>query len=299
MKKNDIVRILITDMSFDGAGIGRDENGFVVFVQNAVLGETVDAHILKVIKNTAYAKIHKIITPSESRINPECPLASKCGGCAYQHISYEKELEIKTTQINNVLKNIAKIDIKAKSTLPAPFVKRYRNKALFPLGYDENGRITAGFYRKSSHTVIPCDDCIITPESFIKIKNCIISFMEKYNLTPYNEQTHKGIVRHIYIRKAFHRDEIMAGLVINADTIPHQNEFIDALISLDLNIKSIILNINKKRTNVILGEKTVAIYGENYINDTMNSNSFKISCQSFYQVNTPQAKALRNITFIY
>lgn len=292
MKKNDIVRTLITDMSFDGMGIGRDENGFVIFVQNAVVGETVDAHILKVLKNTAYAKIHKIITPSEMRIEPECPLCSKCGGCAYQHISYEKELEIKTAQINNVLKNIAKTDVRAKNTLPSPSVHRYRNKALFPLGYDENEKITAGFYKKRSHTVIPCDDCIITPESFIKIKDCIIDFMEKYGLKPYDEETHKGLVRHIFLRKAYHTDEIMVGLVINADTIPHKEEFTDTLLSLDLNVKSIVLNINKKKTNVILGKKTVAIYGVNYIHDTMNENHFEISCQSFYQVNTPQAEKL-------
>lgn len=292
MKKNDIIQIEITDMSFDGQGIGRDENGFVVFVKNALLGEIVDVHILKVLKNTAYGKINKIIKASKNRIEPVCPLFSKCGGCSYQHTTYEQEIEYKTAQINNVLKNIAKTDVKAEFTLPSLETTRYRNKALFPVGYDEKGNVTAGFYKKRSHTVIPCDDCIITPKEFIEIKDCVISFIEKYKIPPYNELTHKGLIRHIYIRKGYHTNEIMVGLVINGNELPHSSDFVDMLTMENSNIKSIVININKKKTNVILGEKTVAIYGENYIKDTMNNNLFEISCQSFYQVNTPQAEKL-------
>lgn len=292
MKKNDIIRIKITDMSFDGQGIGRDENGFVVFVQNAVTGEEVDVRILKVLKNTAYGKIEKTITPSESRTDPVCPLFYKCGGCTYQHITYKKELEFKTAQINNVLKNIAKTDIRAKDTIPAPLTERYRNKALFPLGYDKDGKTVAGFYRKRSHDVIPCEDCVITPEVFIKIKDFVIDFLGKHKIPAYDEKTHKGLVRHLFVRQGYHTKEIMVGLVINGNNLPHSQEFITELLNLNLNVKSVVLNINKNKTNVILGEKTVSLYGENYIKDKMNGNLFNISCQSFYQVNTPQAEKL-------
>lgn len=292
MKKNDIIKIKITDMSFDGQGIGRDESGRVVFVQNAVSGEEAEVKILKVLKNTAYGKTQRLISPSESRIEPDCPIFHKCGGCAYRHITYEKELEFKTAQINNVLKSIAKTDVRAKDTIPSDFTEGYRNKALFPVSYGENGKIVAGFYRKRSHSVIPCENCVITPAEFIKIRDFVVDFLEKHSIEPYDEKAHKGLVRHIFLRKGFHTGEIMAGLVINGNTLPCDSEFVSGLLSLNLNVKSIVLNINKSKTNVILGEKTFALYGENYIEDAMNGSLFKISCQSFYQVNTPQAERL-------
>lgn len=291
LKKNDMVRVKITDMSFDGQGIGRTDDGFVVFVKGALTGETADVHILKVLKNSAYAKIISVIQPSEKRCEPSCPVFSKCGGCAYMHTSYENELKIKSNHIKSVFKNIAGLDIS-----PLPILSGaeygYRNKALVPLCKNADGKICAGFYRRNSHTVIPMENCLISHEDFFTIINCIVKFCEKYKIEPYDETTKKGAVRHIFIRRGYHSGEIMAGVITKTQALPHADKLIEMLHGTKLNIVSIIQNINPKDTNVILGEKTKILYGEPYIKDSMLGNSFMLSCPSFYQVNTPMAERL-------
>ncbi len=298
IKKNDTVRLKIHDISFDGMGIGKTEEGVVVFVKEGLLGEVIDVHILKVLKNMAFGKIKNIITPSPFRVDSFCEVYTKCGGCSFGHTLYEEELRYKENIIKTSLKTIANISFDNIEVFGYDKLN-YRNKMLVPFGKNEKGECDAGFYRKRTHDVIPCDCCRISPESFNIIKNEVVKFANGKNLSVYDEETGKGLLRHLYIRKAYHTDEIMAGLVINGDSLPFQNEFIDCLVALNLNIKSIVLNINKKRTNVILGEKTVVIFGEKYITDIMNGNKVNISCQSFYQVNTPQAEFLYNKALSY
>ncbi len=291
MKKNDIVRIRIHDISYDGQGIGKTDDGAVIFVKEGLIGEVVDVHILKVLKNMAFGKIKEIITPSIYRCEPFCEVYTKCGGCSFGHAAYEEELRYKANTIKTSLKTIAGLDFSDIKVLGYDKL-RYRNKMLIPFGKNEKCECDAGFYRKRTHDIIPCDSCLISPESFNLIKNEAVKFANEKKLSTYDEETGKGLLRHLFIRKGYHTDEIMAGLVINGNSLPYQEEFIDRMNKLDLNIKSIVININKKRTNVILGEKTVVIYGEKYITDTMNGNKINISCQSFYQINTPQAELL-------
>ncbi len=298
IKKNDTLRIKIHDISFDGQGIGKTDEGIVVFVKEALLGEVLDVHILKVLKNMAFGKIKSIISPSPYRCEPFCEVYTKCGGCTFGHASYEEELRYKKNIIKTSLKTIAGLDFSDIEIFGYDKL-HYRNKMLLPFGTNEKDECDAGFYRKRTHDIIPCNCCQISPESFNLIKNEAVKFANEKKLTVYNEETGKGLLRHLYIRKAYHTDEIMVGLVINGDTLPCCEEFIERLMKLKLNIKSIVLNTNKKRTNVILGEKTKVIYGEKYITDIMNGNKINISCQSFYQVNTPQAEFLYDKALSY
>lgn len=291
MKKNDIVTVHITDISHDGQGIGRTEEGRVVFVREALIGETVKVHILKVLKNTAYGKIESFVSQSSARCIPKCGIFSKCGGCSYMHTNYKNELTIKRERVKSALLGIAGIKCEVNETLGGAEYF-YRNKMLIPLCMSKDGRIKAGFYRKNSHDIIPMEECCISHGDFKKITEKIIEFCEKFNVMPYDEKTKSGIIRHIFIRRGWHSGEIMAGVVTKTEKLPFSDEFVKALKSLGLNIVSVIQNINKKETNVILGDKTVILYGKPYITDFMLENKFFISCQAFYQVNTPMAEKL-------
>jgi len=246
----------------------------------------------------AFGKIKEVISPSPYRCEAFCEACTKCGGCSFGHVLYEEELRYKENTIKTSLKTIAGLNFDKIKVFGYDKLN-YRNKMLVPFGKNGKNEVDAGFYRKRTHDIIPCDFCRISPESFNIIKNAVVKFANKKNICAYDEKTSKGILRHLYIRKAHHTDEIMAGLVINGDSLPYKEEFIKILTELNLNIKSIVLNINKKNTNVILGEKTVVIYGEKYITDIMNNNKVSISCQSFYQVNTPQAELLYNQALSY
>ena len=298
IKKNDILKIEIHDISFDGQGIGKTDDGIVIFVKEALLGEVLEVQILKVLKNMAFAKIRSIITPSPYRCEPFCEVYTKCGGCTFGHVSYEEELNYKKNIIRTSLRTIAALDFSDIKVFGYNKL-HYRNKMLLPFGTNEKNECDAGFYRKRTHDIIPYETCKITPQSFNIIKDETVKFANEKKLTVFDEKTAKGLLRHLYIRKAFHTDEIMVGLVINGDTLPFLDEYINRLINLNLNIKSIVLNINKKKTNVILGEETKVVYGEKYITDIMNGNKINISCQSFYQVNTPQAEFLYDKALSY
>lgn len=291
MKKNDIVTVNITDISFDGQGIGRTGEGFVVFVKNALIGETVLVHILKVLKNTAYGKIKEIIEKSPDRTEPVCVVFSKCGGCAYMHTAYENELKLKTKSVKNALMSVAGLDCKVNEAL-GNTEYGYRNKMLVPLAKTKEGKVCAGFYRRNSHDVIPMENCSISHNDFPVLIKAVTVFCEKYNIEPYNEMTKKGVIRHVFIRRGNYSGEIMAGVVTKTEKMPYKEEFVSALKSTGLNVVSIIQNINKKDTNVILGEKTVLLDGKPYIEDYMLGNKFFISCQAFYQVNTQMAELL-------
>lgn len=294
MKKNDVVDIEITDSSFDGQGIGRSKEGIVVFVKNALPGEIVKAHILKVLKNTAYGKVSEFIKKSEKRCEPVCKSFLKCGGCTYMFTDYQTELEIKTRNVKNALKTIAGLECDADFAVGGEEYC-YRNKMLVPVSKDKNGKIYAGFFRKNSHDAVPMSECPISHPDFKIITDAIIGFCEKYCIEPYNEEKTTGIIRHIYIRRGFHTGEIMAGVVTKTKSLPNKDKFIAELKKTGLNIVSIIQNINEKNTNVILGEKTVVLDGKPYIEDFMLKNRFRISCPSFYQVNTAMAERLYEI----
>ena len=294
MKKNDTVNVEIVDISHDGQGIGKTADGMIVFVKEGLPGEIVNVHILKVLKARAFGKIKEIIKPSKFRVNPPCSVFQKCGGCAFWHTTYENELSIKQSIVKSTMKSIAGIDSGISEIIPSENECGYRNKMLVPVGYDENNNICSGFYRLRSHTIIKNDNCGVLSEVYNNIAKCVTDFMTEFSIEPYIEEYNKGVIRHIFVRKAEHTGEIMVGIITHTKRLKSSNFLVERLISLNKNIVSIIHNVNPEKTNVILGKKSTLLYGKPYITDTMNGIKFNISMLSFYQINTKQAENLYN-----
>ena len=348
MKKNDIFELEITDMGTDGEGIGHYD-GMTFFVKDALIGDVITARATKLKKNYGYARVEEIKTPSTFRVEPQCELHKRCGGCQIQALSYEKQLEFKNNKVRNNLMRIggfseAKLDSKMQPPVGADNPYRYRNKAQFPVGYDRDGNIVTGFYASRSHNIIPVEDCRLGVPQNKEILDIIKEWMNECGITPYDENTHKGLVRHVLIRYGFTSKQIMVCLVINADELEPEHRAADIegaecgkiadkrngdkagdnkecgstagdsrhnaadslcerLSKID-GMTSISYNINKENTNVILGKKTVCIWGRPYIEDTIHLLSYpdftpqgtgityQISPQSFYQVNPKQTEKL-------
>ncbi len=287
MEKNNLIPLDITDISADGSGIGK-YNGMAVFVPLTAVGDSVIARVLKVKKNYAYAKAEKILSKSDSRIEIDCPVFSKCGGCAFRHIDYESECELKQNRVYETMKRIGGIDLE-----PMPIVCgnsfRYRNKAQYPVS--TGGKV--GFYATHSHRVAECDDCLLQPKEFSSVTKVFEDFIKEYGISVYDENTKKGLIRHLYLRKAENTGEIMAVVVINGEQLPHIDKLIQKLSEvLGGTLKSVQLNINKEDTNVILGNKNVLIYGKEYITDVLCGVKIRLSPFSFYQVNHNMAERL-------
>ena len=287
MKKNDIIELNITAISSEGSGIGRYE-GLAVFVPMTAIGDTVVVKILKVKSNCAFGKIEKIITPSPDRCENDCPVFSKCGGCVYRHITYDAELRAKQKKVEDAIKRIGGIDMQSQP-ICSDMTYRYRNKAQYPVAED----YAVGFYANHSHRIIPSGDCLLQPEEFYKISEIFTEWIKNKNLSVYNEQSGSGIIRHLYLRKAVATEELMICIVINGDILPDSDELVELLENeIGNSLKTVVLNINKNRTNVILGDKCKSIYGEGYIYDILCGIKIRINPLSFYQVNRTMAEKL-------
>lgn len=284
MNKNEILKLNIVSVTSEGFGVAK-ENGFVFFVPYAIEGEEVLARVLKIKKNIIYCRLEEVITRSSSRITPECDVFPKCGGCSYLHMNYDKQLEYKLKKINDALDRIGKLDIKADEIIPSPVIYNYRNKALIPVSSDKDGNIICGFYRNHTHDAIDMSTCLIQDKDAFKIADCIKKWMNEFKISPYDEKTQTGTVRHIYFRKGIHTGEVMAGIVSYKENIPHLEELKQILLESVKNISSIIVNINNKNTNVILGDIIKVIYGKEYISDKICNLTFNIGSKSFFQVN--------------
>lgn len=281
MNKNDIINLHITATSSEGVGIGRHE-GMAIFVPNSAEGDEIKARILKVKKNLAYAKIEEIITPSVNRIAPDCAVAEKCGGCVYRHISYIKECEIKQNMVENNINRIGGVPLKAKPIMKAENICGYRNKAQLPIS--ENGKV--GFFAHHSHRIIETSSCLLTPEIFNKISRAVENWIAEFNIRPYNEADGSGLLRHLYMRKADTTGEIMVVAVINGDSLPNAEELVSRLKDLlGDRLCSVVLNVNRCDTNVILGDKCITLYGKDYITDLLCGLKIRLHALSFYQVN--------------
>ncbi len=288
MRKNDEIILEITDFTNEGSGIGRCD-GMAVFVPLTAIGDTVKVKILKVKKTYAYGKAMEIINPAQSRIEADCPVFNKCGGCVYRHISYEAECDFKSKMVYEVIKRVGGVDLAPCKILKAQNQNEYRNKAQYPV--DENGK--AGFYAFHSHRIIPCSSCALQPKIFAEILNVAEKWIEKFSISIYNEEQHKGLLRHIYLRIAKKTEQIMVTLVINGDELPFADELVVALQAVcGESLKSIQLNINKDDTNVILGKKCVVLWGAPYITDILCGVKIRLSPLSFYQVNRAMAERL-------
>lgn len=299
--KNENYQVLIEDMGNDGEGIGHVQ-GMTVFVKDAVVGDLAEVKIVKVKKNIAYGRLMKIITPSPYRVEPVCDKAKRCGGCTMQQVSYEQQLEYKWNKVKNCLQRIGKMEnVEAIMEKPAygmddPF--HYRNKAQFPVGRNKNGNVVIGFYAGRSHDIIDTESCAIGAPVNDQIVAIVRSFIEDNHISTYDEETGRGLVRHILIRVGFTTKEIMVCLVTNGNKLPHSEILIDELVKIE-GMTSICLNVNMENTNRILGDKCITLWGQSYITDYIGDIKYQISPLSFYQVNPVQTNVLYNKALEY
>ncbi|MBQ0027361.1 MAG: 23S rRNA (uracil(1939)-C(5))-methyltransferase RlmD [Lachnospiraceae bacterium] len=301
-KKDDRLTIEITDTGVDGEGIGKID-GYTLFVKDAVIGDVVEAKIMKAKKNYAYARLEKVITPSPFRVNPRCQYARSCGGCQIQALDYSAQLKFKQNKVRNNIVRLGgfaenEIDSVMESIIGMEESYRYRGKAQFPFGTNKDGEVITGFYAGRTHSIIANTDCIIGVEENKEILELILAHMRKYNIPAYNEVTGKGLIRHALIRKGFATGEIMVCLVINLtnaseskEYIPSQDKLINELKSVH-GMTSVSVSINTQNTNVIMGNQIITLWGQDVIHDTINGISFSISPLSFYQVNPIQTEKL-------
>ncbi len=296
MKKNDIIRLEISGLTSEGNGIGRYE-GMAIFVPYTAVGDVINCRIIKVNKSYCYGKIEEILTSGGSRIKPDCPVYYKCGGCSLRHISYSAELEAKEGFVRDAFTRIGEFEMLPQPIVGRPDRLRYRNKAQLPVCQIE-GESKCGFYSQRSHRVVPFEDCLIQPRLFTDISQEILKYHDLRHLTCYDEATGKGLLRHIYIRQGYHSKETMVCLVVTKATHDYDG-LAELLPTLFPEIKTVLLNINSKNTNVILGEENVFLYGNGMICDDMCSNTVTISPHSFYQINTPAAEEVYAIAREY
>lgn len=290
LSKNDKIELTIDALTSEGSGVGR-YNGLAVFVRGTVPQDKIIAHIIKRSKNYAIGIIDKILRPSPERIESDCPYSNKCGGCSFRHMTYDEELKYKKSRVQDALNRIGHLDIEVDEIIGADDLSHYRNKAQYPVDISD-GEMFAGFYAYKSHRIIPCADCKLQPAEFEKGLEAFAKWIESENITSYNEQTGKGLLRHIYFRKGFATGEVMACAVINANSIPNGELLVSLLREKVDGLTSVAVNINKEKTNVILGKETSIIWGETYIRDSLLGKDFLISPNSFYQVNHNQCEKL-------
>jgi len=297
VEKNRDYTVEITGLTSEGSGVAKIE-GFTVFVEGALPEEQAEIKIVKVLKNYAYGKLVKTLKPSQGRVEPTCGVVKRCGGCQLQHMSYEAQLQYKTLQVKDAIERIGGLkDVTIHNTIGMEDPWRYRNKAQFPVGMD--GDVMIGFYANRSHEIINTPQCAIQDRINDSVIQTVREFIKKYDISVYDESTGKGLVRHIMTRKGFRTGEVMVCIVINGDSLPCDKALVEALKNGVNNLKSVVININKKNTNVILGEKNIIIYGEEAIYDYIGEFKFRISPLSFFQVNPIQTEVLYNKALEY
>lgn len=295
VEKNKEYIFDIISQGYEGEGIAKIDNKYPIFIEGALKGEKVKVRIVKVNKNFAYGKLIEVLEASEERVNPPCAIYKRCGGCKLQHASYKAQLDFKWDRVKDCVSKIGKLDpsiVKYPLGMENPW--RYRNKVQLPIGLI-NGEVKIGFFAPRSHDIIDMESCLIQDEIGDKVVKLTREWIEKFNIRPYNvdgEYDEKGIVRHIMIRRGFTTNEVMVVLVTNGETLPHKEEFVDLMVKNIPGIKSIIQNINSKKTNVILGLESKTLWGEDTISDYIGDFRFNISPLSFFQVNPIQTEVL-------
>lgn len=298
MRKDDLITVTIEDLSSEGLGVGHYD-GMAFFIKDTVIGDVAEAKIMKLKKTYGYARLTRLITLSPDRIKARCPVARQCGGCQIQAMRYSAQLRFKEAKVRNNLIRIGKFEhppMEPIISMEEPF--RYRNKAQFPVGMSKDGRIIAGFYAGRTHAIIECEDCLLGVEENRVILDLVLEYMKEYHISPYEELTGKGLVRHVMIRKGFATGEVMVCLIVNADSLPHVDALVERLRTIQ-GMTSITLNINREQTNVIMGREIKLLWGQPYIEDTIGSVRFRISPLSFYQVNPLQTEKLYNKALEY
>ena len=292
LKKNDIIELDITSASAEGSGVGRTGDGLAVFVPLSAVGDRLRVRILKVKKTYAFGRLEEIISPSKERLEPDCPVYSKCGGCVWRHINYAEECRIKRQKVIDAAERIGGISAEIMPIIPSEKTERYRNKAQLPVGRDSDGRLLTGFYAFHSHRIIDCGDCALQPKIFSEVTDVTREFMALTDNTVYDEQSGKGRLRHLYMRLGEVTNELMVCYVVNGNGLKHEDMLIGMLKERIPNLKTVVFNSNRENTNVILGGKNRTAYGNGYITDMLCGLKFRISPFSFWQVNRAQAERL-------
>lgn len=302
MNKNDIVTVEITDIGVSGEGIGHVD-GYTLFIKDAVIGDVVEAKVMKAKKNYGYARLMKVITPSEYRVEPKCAFARRCGGCQIQEMSYDRQLVFKEQKIRGNLERIGGFTKDQIDTVMQPVVGMehpfgYRNKAQFPFGTDKEGNPITGFYAGRTHDIIANTDCALGVEQNKEILEIILQYMRENKIKSYDEKTGKGLIRHALIRYGFKTKEIMVCLVVNGKKLPKAERLIEKLIQIE-GMTSITISPNTRRDNVIMGDSYEILWGQGYITDYIGNVKYQISPLSFYQVNPVQTEKLYGLALEY
>ncbi|MCH5206969.1 MAG: 23S rRNA (uracil(1939)-C(5))-methyltransferase RlmD [Oscillospiraceae bacterium] len=290
MKKNDILSLTITALTNEGSGVGRFE-GMAVFVPFTAVGDVISCRIVKALKSYAYGRVEELLTPSPDRIENDCPAFGKCGGCVFRHINYGAELSAKENIVRDAFQRLGGLSPEFLPICGSGETEAYRNKLQMPLAKNESGQIVSGFFSERSHRVIPIEECKLQPKIFSEIVEFIKSRLQAHKISVYDEQTGNGVMRHIFLRKGHCSGDICAVFVAKRK-VPEFNKLARELAEKFPEITGVVLNINPEKTNVILGEKEITLYGRSEISDKMCGVSVEISPKSFYQVNTPAAENL-------
>ena len=294
VEKNQEYIVDIIDNGFEGEGIAKIKD-FTIFIPNCIKGEKVKILIVKVLKSHAFGKIIEILKTSEYRVDSDCLTYKRCGGCDLRHIKYEETLKMKQNAVQSLVNKTLKNKIKVEETLGMENPMFYRNKAQYPVGLDKEGKPIIGVFAKRTHEIIPIEECLIQNKESQKIAKFVLEFISKNKISIYNEKTRKGLIRHIVTKVGIKSNEIMLIIVINGTKIPKENELVEQVRKEFKNVKTIIKNVNKKATNVIMGKENINLYGNGYIEDILGDYKFKISPLSFYQVNPIQAEKIYQI----
>ena len=303
IKKNDILDLTIEDLGVNGEGIGKVD-GYTLFVKDGVIGDKVTVKVMKANKNFGFARLMEIKEPSKDRVSPRCSVARQCGGCQIQCINYKEQLRFKKNKVyNNLVRIGGQSDFVMNDVMGMDEPFNYRNKSQFPVGMDKEGNIISGFYAGRTHSIINIDSCnlglkIDGRDVNKEVMDTVKAFMTKYRIAPYNEVTHKGLVRHVLIRIGAKTKQIMVCVIINGKNLPNKEKLVEELCKLE-GMYSISLNINTKKSNVILGDKVINLYGPGYIEDYIGDVKFRISPLSFFQVNPVQTEKLYNKALEY
>lgn len=294
-RKNDVVQVEIEDIGETGEGIGKVD-GYTLFIKDAVIGDVVEAKIMKAKKHYAYARMERVVTPSPFRVVPRCRFHRQCGGCQIQALSYEKQLEYKLNKVKNNLIRIGGLESSYVDKIMEPPVGMeepffYRNKAQFPFGSGKEGEIVTGFYAGRTHNIIANTDCALGAAQNKVILEKILAYMKENKVSAYDEKTHSGLVRHALIRKGFATGQLMVCLVINGTGLPRSERLVESLLEIP-GMTSVSISVNKEKTNVIMGKDIHVLYKEEQIEDTIGGLVFRISPLSFYQVNPVQTERI-------
>lgn len=285
-REGQLCRLVIDGYASDGAGVARLD-GMVVFVQGGIRGEACDVRLTHVGRSALWGRVEEVVNPSPARIFPRCLHYTKCGGCQFRHMNYAEELEAKRIRVEDALRRLGGADIHVSAILGAEQVDRYRNKAQFPVA--KGPRI--GFYRPRSHDVIDVDDCLLQGEAAARLRGAVKEWMAEYSIPAYNERTFTGLVRHVYVRTN-RTGRSLCCLLVNGRGVPREAELVRALRQAEPNLAGIVLGVNEKHNNVILGDSYRALWGEDFLSDTLCGLTFRLSVPSFYQVNPAQTEVL-------